>query len=51
MQKIANEASAKHIEEYQKIFEKNWSWNKNKELLSTLINEAISNFHDIRPPY
>ena len=41
MQKIANEVSTKHIEEYQKLFEKNWSWNKNKELLSTLIDEAI----------
>lgn len=41
MQKIANDAGAKHIQEYQKLFEKNWSWKKNKELLSTLLNEAI----------
>jgi penicillin-binding protein 1A len=41
MQKIANEVSAKHIEEYQKIFEKNWSWNKNKDLLASLVDEAI----------
>ena len=33
MQKIANEVAAKHIEEYQKIFNKNWSWDKNKDLL------------------
>ena len=48
MQKIANEVSAKHIEEYQKLFEKNWSWNKNKELLSTLIDEAIRKSREYR---
>jgi penicillin-binding protein 1A len=41
MQKIANEVSVKHIEEYQKLFEKNWSWSKNKELLASLVDEAI----------
>jgi len=41
MQKIANEVAAKHIQEYQKLFDKNWSWSKNKDLLSTLIDEAI----------
>jgi penicillin-binding protein 1A len=41
MQKIANEFSAKHIQEYQKLFEKNWNWNNNKDLLATLVDEAI----------
>ncbi|MDZ7624834.1 MAG: PBP1A family penicillin-binding protein [Ignavibacteriaceae bacterium] len=41
MQKIANEVAAKHIQEYQKLFDKNWSWSKNKDLLATLIDEAI----------
>ena len=41
MQKIANDAVAKHIQEYQKLFEKNWNWNKNKDLLATLLDEAI----------
>jgi len=41
MQKIANDAAAKHIQEYQKLFEKNWNWSKNKELLATLLDEAI----------
>ena len=41
MQKIANDAVAKHIQEYQKLFEKNWKWNKNKDLLATLLDEAI----------
>ncbi len=41
MQKIANDVAAKHIENYQKLFDKIWSWNKNKELLATLVDEAI----------
>jgi penicillin-binding protein 1A len=41
MQKIANDAVAKHIEEYQKLFDKNWSWKKNKDLLATLLDESI----------
>ena len=41
MQKIANDAVAKHLQEYQKLFEKNWNWNKNKDLLTTLLDEAI----------
>ncbi len=48
MQKIANEVSAKHIEEYQKLFEKNWSWNKNKELLASLVDEAIKKSREYR---
>jgi len=48
MQKIANEVAAKHIEEYQKIFDKNWSWDKNKDLLSTLIDEAIKKSREYR---
>ena len=48
MQKIANEVSAKHIQEYQKLFDKNWSWNKNKELLATLIDEAIKKSREYR---
>lgn len=41
MQKIANDAVVKHIQEYQKLFIKNWNWNKNKDLLATLLDEAI----------
>jgi len=48
MQKIANEVSAKHITEYQKLFDKNWDWNKNKDLLSTLIDEAIKKSSEYR---
>lgn len=43
MQKIANEVSAKHIAEYQKLFDEKWSWRKNKPLLTELIDTAIKN--------
>ncbi|MCU0414749.1 MAG: PBP1A family penicillin-binding protein [Ignavibacteriaceae bacterium] len=48
MQKIANEVAAKHILEYQKLFDKNWNWSKNKDLLSTLIDEAIKKSREYR---
>ena len=48
MQKIANEVAAKHILEYQKLFDKNWSWSKNKDLLATLIDEAIKKSREYR---
>lgn len=41
MQKIANDAAKKHISDYQKLFDKIWNWNKNKDLLTTLVDEAI----------
>jgi penicillin-binding protein 1A len=43
MQRIANEVAAKHIAEYQKLFDKNWSWAKNKALLTELLDQAIKN--------
>lgn len=43
MQRIANQAAAKHIKEYQTLFDKNWNWNRNKSLLSDLIDKAIKN--------
>lgn len=43
MQRIANQAAAKHIKDYQTLFDKNWNWNKNKSLLADLIDKAIKN--------
>jgi penicillin-binding protein 1A len=43
MQKIANQVSKKHLEEYQEIFNKNWKWNRRTDLLATLIDESIRN--------
>jgi penicillin-binding protein 1A len=41
MQKIANTVSAKHIEEYQKLFNEKWKWSRNKDLLASLIDKAV----------
>jgi penicillin-binding protein 1A len=43
MQKIANDVSRKHLQEYQEIFNKYWKWNRNTDLLATIIDEAIRN--------
>jgi len=43
MQRIANTVAAKHIEEYQKLFLKNWKWEKNAALLTELLDVAIKN--------
>lgn len=41
MQKIAGEVVQEHLTEYQKLFDKNWNWTKNSELLASLIDRAI----------
>ncbi|MCK7517765.1 MAG: hypothetical protein MZV64_08665 [Ignavibacteriales bacterium] len=41
MQRIANKSAKKHIAEYQILFDKNWSWDRNKSLLANLIDRAI----------
>lgn len=43
MQKIANRVAAEHLKEYQAIFDKNWKWDKNKAILTSLIDRAIKN--------
>lgn len=43
MQRIANQSAAKHLKEYQDLFNKNWNWNRNKSLLTDLIDRAIKN--------
>jgi len=43
MQKYANDAAAKHLTEYQALFNKNWNWDENKSLLISLIDKAIRN--------
>ncbi len=48
MQKIANEVAAKHMLEYQKLFDKSWSWDKNKDLLATIVDEAIKKSREYR---
>ncbi len=41
MQTIANKAAAEHLETYQKLFDRNWSWKKNKETLKDILDKAI----------
>ena len=43
MQSIANKVTAAHLEEYQKLFDKYWNWNKNKATLDDIVNKAIKN--------
>jgi penicillin-binding protein 1A len=43
MQKISNEVSKKHLDEYQELFDKNWKWNRNTDLLADIIDESIRN--------
>src|SRR5574338_697479 len=43
MQRIANRSAKKHLAEYQTLFDKNWNWDRNKSLLSDLIDKAINN--------
>lgn len=43
MQKIANRAAAKHIKEYQELFDKKWSWAKNRDLLASILDRDIKN--------
>lgn len=48
MQKIANKATAEHLKEYQEIFDKNWKWERNKDLLVKLVDRAIRNKGEYR---
>lgn len=48
MQKCANEATAEHLKEYQTLFNKNWNWDKNQSLLTSLLDKAIKNTSQYR---
>ena len=48
MQKIANKACEEHLAEYQKLFDKNWSWKKNKSLLASLLDRAIKDSREYK---
>lgn len=41
IQEIANAAVEEQLKEYQDLFDKKWSWNRNKSLERTIIKEAI----------
>ncbi|MBI2416612.1 MAG: PBP1A family penicillin-binding protein, partial [Ignavibacteriales bacterium] len=48
MQEVANKAVAEHLKEYQEVFNKNWKWEKNKDVLVALIDKAIKNSPEYR---
>ena len=48
MQKIANRVAAEHLKEYQGIFLKNWSWDKNQSLLNNLVDRTIKSTEEYR---
>ena len=48
MQKIANEVSAKHIAEYQILFDEKWRWGENEDLLTELVDVAVKNTKDYK---
>ncbi len=41
IQEYANEAVKEHLNKYQKMFDKNWSWRKHRKLLKTILKESI----------
>lgn len=47
IQKLILQATEEHMTELQEIFNRTWSWSKNKDLLKTLIKESIHK----RPEY
>jgi penicillin-binding protein 1A len=51
MQKCANQATTEHLKEYQEIFNKNWKWENNQSLLTSLIDKAIKNSEQYRLAY
>ncbi|MCX6170955.1 MAG: PBP1A family penicillin-binding protein [Ignavibacteriales bacterium] len=43
MQKIANNAAKIHLDEFQKQFDKHWSWTKYSSILTEMIDKAAKN--------
>ncbi len=41
VQKFANEAVAEHLQQYQALFDRTWSWSANKSALQSIIQKAI----------
>lgn len=46
IQKYANDAVEEHLSEFQKTFDRSWSWQKNQSLLNELIKRAIRDRSD-----
>ncbi|MCX6156135.1 MAG: PBP1A family penicillin-binding protein [Candidatus Kapabacteria bacterium] len=46
IQKYANEAVEEHLNEFQQLFKKSWSWANNQTILNDIIAKAIKNHPD-----
>ncbi len=48
MQKAANKAVEEHLAIYQPLFDKQWNWGKQREVLAQVIDQTIQNMPDYR---
>ncbi|PKL82716.1 MAG: penicillin-binding protein [Ignavibacteriae bacterium HGW-Ignavibacteriae-3] len=48
MQKIANDAAKIHLDEFQKQFDRNWSWTKYSSILNELMDKAAKSNSEYR---
>jgi penicillin-binding protein 1A len=48
MQKYANQAVDEHLTEYQPLFNKQWNWEKNQDVLSLAISQTIRTSDEYR---
>jgi len=48
MQKIANQVTAKHIKQYQILFDHHWKWRYHRSLLAGAIDKAIRNTNEYK---
>ena len=48
MQEIATEAAVTHLAEFQKLFDKQWNWNRHRDVLDELLEKAITQRDDYK---
>ncbi len=48
MQTIANRVAKQHMSKLQKIFNKRWSWKKNRNILKAIVDESIKKRNDYK---
>jgi penicillin-binding protein 1A len=48
MQEIANQVVSAHLDEFQKQFDRKWSWRENRKTLNDLLDKAIKHRHKYR---
>lgn len=48
IQRYANEAIEEHLLEFQKLFDSQWSWKRNKDVLNQIVEEAVRNRADYK---